>query len=169
MKSLVLAALFFYAHASAAELIKIGFVDTATVFEEYIKAKELAKALNREVEQRRQKMLQKQKEIEILRKSLKEQAIFTEREKRAREEELKEKERELDLFIEDAKKYLMQKEQTLTKGIIDDIYSVIEEIATEMGLSVVLDKQSILYGAPVFDITEKVIQRLNRRYKDEAF
>jgi len=60
-----------------------------------------------------------------------------------------------------AQKYeqeIQEKDNELTKVLFADIQSVIKEVATSKGLTVVVDAQAILYGG--VDITQDVIDKL---------
>ena len=57
-------------------------------------------------------------------------------------------------------KNLLNLENRETQGLLGKIYKVIREVATESGVSVVVDKSQILYGHNAVDLTDKVLKRL---------
>jgi len=72
--------------------------------------------------------------------------------------ELKKKEYE-DMEKETETK-LFDFEQSNTLGFMGEMYKVLEKIAIENKISVIIDKPSILYGEPGIDFTEEVKNRL---------
>ena len=57
-------------------------------------------------------------------------------------------------------KNLLNLENRETEGLLGKIYKVIREVASESGVSVVVDKSQILYGHDAVDLTGKVLERL---------
>lgn len=45
-------------------------------------------------------------------------------------------------------------------GVFKKIYSAIEEVAKEEGISIVIDKRNILFGVKSIDLTQKTIQKI---------
>jgi Skp family chaperone for outer membrane proteins len=67
------------------------------------------------------------------------------------EYDIKRKEKEIELA---------EFEKNKTLAIMSDFYRLIEDIAKEENISVVVEKSSILYGLPKVDLTEKARERL---------
>ena len=95
----------------------------------------------------------------------------------AKEQEIKEKEAGIDaLNQESAKKKEEIKQQTKqikedlvsleekkTITVLNDLYRVLERIATEESITIIIDKNDVLYGQPGQDLTQKVRERLQGR------
>lgn len=73
---------------------------------------------------------------------------------------LSQKQEEYELSKAEVEKFLKEFEESKTFSIMGDLYVIIEELAKEENIAVVVEKSSILYGLPNIDLTNKVIDRL---------
>lgn len=142
------------------EGIKIAFVDATKIFDEFPETEKATQALNEEVKTKREKIDNLQSEIERMEEKLASNPLLREEEKKKRQEAINKKKQELAVIAEEARKVLVEKEQALTKGIIDKITKTIEIIAKENEIDLVVEKNSIVYGNEKLDITQEVIKRL---------
>jgi Skp family chaperone for outer membrane proteins len=60
--------------------------------------------------------------------------------------------------LEDMKQLQTQK----TYGVMSKIYAVLQGLSRDESITVVLDKQYVLYGEETVDLTERLIERLNQ-------
>lgn len=78
---------------------------------------------------------------------------------------------ELNRTIEEKNLQIKQKKQEIETEVVKmkqksevllyaELYKIIQQIAQEEGLNVIINKSGILYGEPDVDITEKVIKKL---------
>ncbi len=73
--------------------------------------------------------------------------------------ELKDKDQdERQKIIDEYEAQLSQREQELTEQVIASIDEAVREVADEVGVKVVLDKQNVIYGGQ--DLTEQVKARI---------
>jgi outer membrane protein len=140
------------------EEIRIGFVDVSKAFDEYPETKRATDILNKEIEARRVKISSFQSEIERLEGEI--EGLRDEEARTKKKALLEEKRRELREYAGDARTYLAKREQELTKEIVNKIYEAIKKVAAERKVSIVVEKNTILYGAPDLDLTEDVIKVL---------
>ncbi|OGS36427.1 MAG: hypothetical protein A2506_08255 [Elusimicrobia bacterium RIFOXYD12_FULL_66_9] len=70
------------------------------------------------------------------------------------------KEEELRREQQDADKGLLDVEGRKTDQVLARLYRAINEVARKEGVSVVVDKTTILYGHPAVDLTDKVLKHL---------
>lgn len=75
---------------------------------------------------------------------------------------LYQKEAELDNFVGQAEEEIRLLEEGKTLTLLAKIYTAIEEVAAQEGYSVIVDKETILYGEGAADITQTVIWKLSR-------
>jgi len=61
------------------------------------------------------------------------------------------------------KEELIKLEDTNTKAVLSDIYKVIETLALEYNLTIVVDKNNVLYGQASQDLTDKLRDRMRGR------
>ncbi|MBU0900196.1 OmpH family outer membrane protein, partial [bacterium] len=58
---------------------------------------------------------------------------------------------------------LLKKEQEQTQKIVKAISKVIENIAIKEDINLVLDKSVVLYGVDEIDLTQRIIEILNKK------
>lgn len=78
----------------------------------------------------------------------------------SKNELLAKKKEELAAFKKESEMNLLAFEERRSREILDKLYRTLEQIAREEGLDIVLDKNNVLYGQPVVDLTEKLKKRL---------
>ena len=79
---------------------------------------------------------------------------------REKENELARKEAEFKGLQRQVERELLDYESQRTQIILGKIYQVMRELALSEGISVVVDKRSILYGQSAVDLTDKLIKKL---------
>lgn len=79
---------------------------------------------------------------------------------REKENELTGKEAEFKGLQRQVERELLDYESRRTQIILGKIYQVMRELAMVEGISVVVDKRSILYGQSAVDLTDKLIKKL---------
>jgi len=67
---------------------------------------------------------------------------------------------ELNTVRDTMNKELSAKEKQCATDVLEELYKVLQKIATEEELILIIDKNYILYAPDVYDITHKVIERL---------
>ena len=110
---------------------------------------------------------QKYESIEKMEKAYQaEKILLTSEMKKKREDELEEKRkeaRELQKKRFGVEGDLFKKREELIKPIQDEIYTAIQDVASQGGLMVVFDKandSNILYSNPKHDISDKVLKKM---------
>jgi outer membrane protein len=110
---------------------------------------------------------QKYESIEKMEKAYQaEKILLTDEMKKKREEEINEKRkeaRELQKRRFGVEGDLFKKREELVKPIQDEIYTAIQDVASQGGLMVVFDKandSNILYSNPKHDISDKVLKKM---------
>jgi Skp family chaperone for outer membrane proteins len=78
----------------------------------------------------------------------------------SKEEELKQKEDALRLFQRQVEKELLEYESHRSEILLGRIYLTLKEMAAKEGVSVVVDKRSILFGHSAVDLTDKLLDAL---------
>jgi len=169
--------------ASAQTTVRLATVDMGRVFENYERVAEAQRRLQSAVEQAQaqaQRMMEEgQALVEDYRRVLEEannpalsQEARQQLETRAEEklQTIREREREVQQFQQNTQRSLQQQQINHRQLMMDEIRQVVASIAQERGLNVVLDSTAnvaqgqspVLFAAPEFDLTEQVLQQLNR-------
>lgn len=170
-------------------LVKIAVVDIQKVFQEYEKTKVLEIKLNQQQEvfgeysdQLKAQFMSLKTEYDSALADSQNVVYSAEvREvRRAKALELKEslekKDQERKSYIENSVIRLQEMREKLRGDVIKDIQKAAQNIAVIEGYSLVLDKSEdplrgisfVIYSQPSLDITETVIQNLNRGYRTNA-
>src|SRR3989442_5010616 len=151
--------------------VRIGYIDAAGIFQEYRVAQDAQAQFDRKVEAWRTQSAEKESQVNQLRAEVRDQGPILSTLKR------QEKEEALQKAISDYEGFLQQiwgpqgqavKENELATGVVvAQIRSVVEKIATQKGLMMVLDAASgfILYADRTLDLTNEVLQELNTQSK----
>ena len=184
----VLLALTFGAGVCAAE-VKIAVIDMQKAFEQYEKTKTLQIKLDQQMEVFREYSNQLNQQYQNLRKQYEsarddsQNIAFSSAERESKRlkaqqlyESLKLKEQELTSYKESRKAQLNEMHEKLRTELIDEIKQVVHNKAVLEGYTLVLDKsgtslsdvQFVVYFQPNLDITESVVQDLNRGYRKNA-
>lgn len=79
---------------------------------------------------------------------------------KSKKELLQKKKDELGKFIKESEANLLAMEERRSREILGKLYRVLEKIAREESLDIILDKNYVLYGQPAIDVTEKLKKRL---------
>jgi Skp family chaperone for outer membrane proteins len=164
---------------------KVAVVNVATLSEKYAKTKDLESqfdALRKSLGQQREAMKEK---IERAKAALQEELKPGTEEFLQRRKEIAMMEAELQWFVESEGQKVEKGLAQALRSIFDDIHVVVQELADEEGIQVVLAAdnvpaeapdtpnqarqtillQKVLYWKPETDMTDAVLTRLNQRYR----
>jgi Skp family chaperone for outer membrane proteins len=78
----------------------------------------------------------------------------------AKSAELKKVRKEIEIYRSQAELELLDFENRQTENILGKIYMILKELAIKEGVSVVIDKRSILFGNYAVDLTDKLLLKL---------
>ena len=157
----------------AAEL-RIGYIDSARIFQEYAVAKDAQAQFDRKVEGWRAQSAEKENLVAQLRTEVRDQGPILSTLKR------QEKEEALQRAISDYERFLqqiwgpqgraVQENEQATGEVVVQIRTVVEKIASQKGLAMVFDAAGcfILYADRTLDLTSEVLQELGIQYKTES-
>ena len=188
LAALMLALTLATAGARAAEL-KIAVIDMQKAFEEYEKTKTIEIKLNQQMEVFKEYSSQLNQQYQNLRKQYESarddsQNIAysaAERENKRQKaqqlyESLKLKEQEMTSYTESRKTQIRDMYTKLRGEVVDEIRKAVHNKAVLEGYTIVLDQSGeslndvgfVIYVQPGLDITDAIIQDLNRGYRKNA-
>ena len=166
---LVVLALLVPAVALPAADLKIGYIDSARIFQEYADAKESQARFDRQVQSWRDDAAEKEKAVKQLRDEVRDQSpILSALKRQEKEEALQRATSEYEKFIQDTwgpNGRAAQENERATSEVVAQIRAAVEKIAGDRGLELVLDSAGgfIIYADRSMDLTSLVIQELNSR------
>ena len=150
---------------SAADL-KIGYVDSERISNEYKAYAEAQEKVKQVAEDYRQQAMKKQDEISRLMEDYKREELFLSPERKAEmQATLSKKDEEFQSFQEEIfgqSGKIAQKPEELVKPIITRMLTTIQKIAEAEEYDFVFDKGSLPFAKLKYDITEKVLADLNK-------
>ena len=147
--------------------LKIGVVDIQTVMEESVPGKAALKELKASFDEMKAELDEYKDKVMKLRQEIQKQSLVLSQEAQIdKETEFRQKFREFQGLQQSYQKKMGLKEEKLTKPILDELKEVIDGYGKKYGYTLVLDKKNsgAIYHDTSVDITEKVIQELNKAW-----
>ncbi|MHB9154778.1 MAG: OmpH/Skp family outer membrane protein [Endomicrobiales bacterium] len=77
--------------------------------------------------------------------------------------ELQTRKEELALKVKQNKEDLIRLEENQSARVLTDLYQLLDAVAGEKGITIILDKNNVLYGQQYQDLTQEIRQRLTGR------
>ena len=156
-----------------AESTKIAYVDTDRVMAETESTKEAQQIFQNEQKEWEQKISEMQEEIDKLTADYEsKKLVLTEEGKEEAQQKIKEKQQELqdyyqEIYGQEGK--AVQRNSKLLEPILEKLKNVIEKVAVENNYTIVLDAAAgaLLYAKPGIDVTEEVIDEMNKTLEEE--
>lgn len=149
--------------------VKIGYIDSAKIFQDYAVAKDSQASFERQVQGWRSEAAEKQKAVDQLRSEVKDQSpILSSARRQEREEALQRAISDYEKFVQDIwgpQGRAAQENERATQEIVGQIRSAVERIAGDQQLDLVLDAASgfIIYADKSLDLTAAVLNELAAR------
>ena len=149
-----------------AQAMKIGYIDMQRALNEVDEGKKAKAQLKKDFDQKQEVLDQKQEELKKLKDDLDKQAlVLKEDQKRERVAELQAKFMELQQLYGKLQKELSEREMQLTGEIFKKMKPLIDQIAADGGLSLMLESNEgrILFALPSMDYTNELIRKYNSK------
>ncbi|NOT33959.1 MAG: OmpH family outer membrane protein [Candidatus Eisenbacteria bacterium] len=161
------------AHAASGDL-RVGFIDSARIFRDFKLAQEAQQRFDRQIQAWQDEAAEKQKAVEKLRTEVREQSpILSTARRQERDEALQKAVSEYEAFVQDIwgpQGRAAQENEQSTREIVRQIREVVEKLATDQALTLVLDTSSgiILFADRSLDLTNAVLVELATRTSTSA-
>lgn len=155
--------------AAGAADVRIGFIDSAKLFQQYKLAQEAQQRFDRQVQSWRDEAAEKEKAVKQLRDEVRDQApIVSSLRRQEREQALQTAIAEYENFIQEVwgpNGRAAKENENSTREIVEQIRVVVDQIAQSKGFDMVLDAAggSIIYANRELDLTAEVLQELNTK------
>ena len=168
LRCALLSALAAAGNASAADL-KVGYIDSARIFQEYADAKEAQARFDRQAQGWRDEATEKERAVKQLRDEVRDMSpILSSLKRQEKEEALQKAIVEHERFVQSiwgpGGRAAQENERT-TLEVVNQIRAVVEKIAGERALDLVFDSSSgfLIYADKTLDLTSEVVRQLNER------
>lgn len=167
---LVLSILIFFAFIHKAfarnDSINIGIVDVQKILMESQAGKIARDLLQKTQERIRRDLEEKRKELEDLQRNYEaKQDALSEKARREMERKILDKQEEFQRLQLKAQMDLQSRDAELTRSILDDLKPLIQQIARERGLDIILEKNEagVLYLREAMDLTDLILKRYDEQ------
>ncbi len=157
---LFLCSLFFTGGVSAAD--KFAYVDLSRLFSEYGKTKDYDKTLNDKQNAYRVEIDKKTNEVKQFQDKMN---LLSDKEKEAKKTEFETKVKALQDFERQKLTDLRKEQDESMKEIFKDIEEAVKQYAQKEGYTLVFNDRVFVYQTKNMDITDKVMDILNKGYK----
>lgn len=151
--------------------LKIGFINSDTLMSNYLFFNEKTTELEIEAQKMQSQLMEKDKliqnQIADYQKRI-QAGTISQIDASKTEDRIREQQQQLMQMNEEFSNQLASKESELTLGVLDSVNLVIEQINKTESFDYVLGYTRgavILYANPKHDITQKVLEKLNKNFK----
>lgn len=144
-------------------------VNMQRILSESIAGKAARNSLEDEARKRKAALQRMKVEVDALREEIGSQgALLAEAALEEKRDSLKKKEIELSRSLQDSQRELSIMSNREIDEVVQETYRVVEKLATAEGYAFILedDPKVVLYAREGFDITDEVIEALNKRKLD---
>ncbi len=155
------------AGSASADDLKLGFIDSERIFAEYEGTKTAQAEFNAQLDQWTRDLETRRQELAAEAEQYESQRLILSEPKRAeREEDLQRKRAELDAMAQDIwgpNGRVAQRNEELTRPIIEKIRTVLQRIGEAEGFSIIFDATdgNVVYADDALDLTQRVLDELN--------
>ena len=146
---------------------QVGYVQLDTVLQKTKEGRSINKKLEKEFENRRSQIQQREKKLQDESVKLEsEMALLSESEKRKRAKQMQQKAIEYQKFAEASQREMSDYQKKLVASLVEKMKPVIAKIAEKKDLTMVnqLTPESLWVRSDL-NITEEVVKAYNKRYK----
>jgi outer membrane protein len=155
-------------YRAAAQDLKIGFIRSAAILDQYEGARAATETFNRDVEAWNQEAQGRRRDLDVIGKGLEAQSpMLTDAVRREKEQDYQKKLNEYDQFVQGIwgpGGLVAQRNEELLRGVVDKIQRAARKIAAEEAYDFVFDASegNIIYADRAHDLTQKVLDTLNQ-------
>jgi outer membrane protein len=152
-----------------AQILRVGYVDSQRIFEQYTDALDAQSRFQREITAWKSEADDRHKQLDALRNELKDQeAILSEAKRLEKESALQKAVSDYDKFVQDfwapgGKVERLNDE--MTREVVGKIRDAVELLANREGYDLILDAAdgNVIFGVKTLDLTDRVVTELNSK------
>ncbi|MBR6283973.1 MAG: OmpH family outer membrane protein [Muribaculaceae bacterium] len=159
-------------NTQAMEKMTIRYVDVDTILEHYNLAKDINEAMLRKQNQFDAAQQQRSNDInkfaDQMQTKYKNNGYLSEESFNADQATLAKKQREAESYLGNLQQNIQNELGQSQQQLLDSINNFMKEYARQKGYDMVLKKEATLYIDPKYDVTDEVVEGLNKRYTKVA-
>jgi outer membrane protein len=142
--------------------MKLAYVDVQRALNQCDAGKKAKAEFQSRVETVKSRLERQQDEVQSLKDQLEKKGMLMSADQRqSLSDQYTSKLKDFERAYKDAQDELQGKDQEITAKIVHDLAQVIRTLGEREGYTIVMEKGSILWGAPSIDITDQVIRTYN--------
>lgn len=143
--------------------LKIGVVNVEKIYADYEKAKSVRDEIQSKRKEKQDELSKKQSELKKLKEEYdQKKGKLKGEEKEKYEKKINDLTAEINTFVNLTNRQLIDENRKKTQELLNDIAKVIQDYASKNGYDLIIDKKSLPYFNPSFDISEEIIKILNQ-------
>jgi len=147
----------------AEESLKIGVLNLQQCIQTSNEGKRISEKLKNTLENLQKNLKEKEQELIDLQKDIEKQSLMLSMDaKESRQKEFEKKKRDLTYLVQDMQEDFKKAQNDENIAILQILQSVVETVAKKNKLGFIAERASVLYATPDLDITDQVIEELNR-------
>ncbi len=171
MKNLVLVVLVMLAFMSCQQPQKIGYVDNATLVNDYQEKKDIEAQLQSKIDafQKRTDSLRKAFQLEINEAEIKARCM-SQKNVQKLSKDLQDKETALSQRVQFEQQQIAQESESKNDSLIKKVKDFVKDYGNKNGYSFILGSNeagSVMYGQDSSDLTQTILDLLNAQYKEK--
>ncbi|OFZ22451.1 MAG: hypothetical protein A2X94_01265 [Bdellovibrionales bacterium GWB1_55_8] len=146
--------------------VKIGLVDMQQALQNVELGKKAKAQLEKEFNAKKKKLQDEESSIKKMGEEFKKQSLVMNDEARAKKQgELQERIMKFQELTARSQSEIQQKEQELTRPIINRLRQIISELAKDKDYTVILEKNenTVLFSKEKDDLTDEIVSRFNKK------
>ena len=143
---------------------KFAYIDLSRTFSEYGKTKDFDKALTDKESSYTTERDAKVEEVKKLQDKL---SLLSEKEKEAKKNEIETKTKNLQDYDRQKQTDLRKEQDEKMKELLKDIEGAVKTYAEKEGITLVFNDRVLVYQTKSLEITDKIIEILNKGYKSK--
>jgi len=142
--------------------MKFAFVDVQRALNECDAGKKAKAEFQGRVTSLEGRLQRQQNEVQALKDEIEKKGmLMTDNERQSKQDAYVAKLKNFERDYKDSKDELQAKDNEMTAKIVHDLAQIIRSLGERDGYTMVMEKGSILWGAPGIDITDQVIRNYN--------
>lgn len=166
IRSIVLSVCLGFGSVAVATDTRIGVLDWQVLLTKAPQAEAAAKRLEKEFQAPKDKLVNKQKEYQTKREKMQRDAdVMSAAEKGKKDKELAKMEQDLRRMDEEFRSDYTTRHREEMDNFIKEVKDIVDKVAEEEKYDLVLPQEATLYVADRIDVTEKVLEKLEKMPK----
>jgi len=150
---------------SAQAQMKMGYIDSEKILNEYKPYLDAQKEFQRYEEELEREVAKRRNEVAKMAETYERQALLlSEKRKQEEQQAIMQKQQDLQRFVQEAtdpqRGRLAQKTAELSEPIIRKVNEIITQVAEDDGYDFVLNSAALAYAKEAHDLTDKVLEEL---------